>query len=442
MGGCAGILVGHPFDTVKVHLQTQDFRNPKYRSTFHCFQSIIKKESFSGLYRGMSSPLGGVAIINAIVFGVYGNVQRRMAHPESLTSHFMAGALAGLAQSFVCSPMELAKSRVQIQNSAAAYSSPLQCLLQIARTEGIRGVYRGLGITVAREMPGLGVYFVSYEMLTRTTSSEPISTLHVLLAGGLAGSISWVAIYPLDVLKSRLQVDSSGRYQGLLDCYRQSIREEGYSFLARGLNSTLLRAFPMNAATFGVVTWIFRLAGVGSPDDSGYYVAGEYELQQSSVRLQHPVAEDVWSIRLSGLWDNWDRRDKHLKGLFHWSKLMMHNRNGHFFLGQQNKGDSSTGDTPRGLVSLFINGDIKKTLGEGANDGKEIKSSEGSITKLDLSIVRPMPCLSEFQFENELEKTEETEEIEDSVLLIPEVPKEMDDAIVKSDVDKEHRTSG
>ncbi len=51
-----------------------------------------------GLYRGMSSPLAGVAAINAITFGVYGNVLRRMEDPSSVTSVTMAGAAAGLVQ--------------------------------------------------------------------------------------------------------------------------------------------------------------------------------------------------------------------------------------------------------------------------------------------------------------------------------------------------------
>lgn len=103
--------MGHPLDTVKVHLQIQDPNNPKYRGSLHCLQKLVKIEGVRGVYRGMSSPLAGVAAINAIVFGVYGNVQRNLSEPDSLISHFLAGGTAGLAQSIFCSPMELAKTR-------------------------------------------------------------------------------------------------------------------------------------------------------------------------------------------------------------------------------------------------------------------------------------------------------------------------------------------
>lgn len=68
-----------------------------------------------GLFKGMSSPMASVAVINAMIFGVYGNVQRRMDDPNSFQSHAIAGSVAGAVQSIVCSPMELVKTRIQIQ---------------------------------------------------------------------------------------------------------------------------------------------------------------------------------------------------------------------------------------------------------------------------------------------------------------------------------------
>ena len=50
------------------------------------------------MYRGVNSPLAGVAAINAICFGVYGNVNRRLANPESLSSVTIAGMASGFVQ--------------------------------------------------------------------------------------------------------------------------------------------------------------------------------------------------------------------------------------------------------------------------------------------------------------------------------------------------------
>ncbi|KAG0718752.1 Mitochondrial basic amino acids transporter [Chionoecetes opilio] len=283
LGGCAGVAVGHPFDTVKVRLQTQDFHNPKYRGTWHCITDTIKHESLRGLYKGMSSPMAGVAFVNAIVFGVHGNMVKHIQNPDSLRSQVLCGATAGLSQSIVSSPMELVKTRVQLQTESCvttkslscaasssstvinsrSYASPMDCIKKIVTTEGWRGMFRGQFVTILRDVPGFATYFLSYEYLTRMWASADgsVSPAAVLAGGGFAGAFSWVCTYPIDVVKSRLQADGIGgvnKYRGIADCLKASIASEGAGVLFRGLNSSLLRAFPSNAATFAVVTWTMK----------------------------------------------------------------------------------------------------------------------------------------------------------------------------------------
>ncbi|KAJ8982882.1 hypothetical protein NQ317_004312, partial [Molorchus minor] len=255
VGGVAGVIVGHPLDTVKVHLQTQDLHNPKYRGTVHCLRSIISKEGIRGVYRGVTSPLLGVAGINAIVFGVYGNVQRKLSNPDSLASHALAGGTAGLFQSFICSPMELAKSRLQVGDPIS--KGPLECLMRIYTNEGFRGVFRGGGLTIGREVPSFAIYFFTYEMLTKTDSNMPVSTWGMLLAGGLAGVASWTVTYPIDMIKSRIQVDEVHRLPGLLE--KKPYGAVAFPACLGGLTPTIIRAFPVNAVIFTVVAWTMRI---------------------------------------------------------------------------------------------------------------------------------------------------------------------------------------
>ncbi|XP_043088421.1 mitochondrial basic amino acids transporter isoform X1 [Puntigrus tetrazona] len=265
IGGAAGVLVGHPFDTVKVRLQVQSVDKPLYRGTYHCFQSIVRQESVSGLYKGLGSPMMGLTFINAIVFGVQGNAMRMLGADTPL-HQFLAGASAGLIQSVICCPMELAKTRMQMQGtgeksaSRKMYRNSLDCLVRIYRKEGVRGINRGMVTTVIRETPGFGVYFLAYDTLTRALGCDADDGYIIpklLLAGGMSGMASWISTYPVDVIKSRLQADGVGganRYNGIVDCIRQSWRREGWRTFTRGLTSTLLRAFPVNATTFATVT--------------------------------------------------------------------------------------------------------------------------------------------------------------------------------------------
>lgn len=87
------------------------------------------------------------------------------------------------------------------------------------------------------------------------------TAFYTLMAGGIAGTFSWLISFPIDVVKSRLQVDGidgNPRYKNAIDCVRISHKEEGLSFLTRGLNSTLMRAFPMNAVCFLVVSYVMK----------------------------------------------------------------------------------------------------------------------------------------------------------------------------------------
>lgn len=305
-------MVGYPLDTIKVHLQTQDLKNPKYRGVWHCFTTIVKKESAFGLYKGMTSPLAGVAVVNALIFGVYGNVQKTLPgqwHP--LVNVFIAGASAGIVQSVICSPMELAKIRMQLQgdgngpkskvperfetktvphqrtrleirNAPMAvqdhYRNPFDCLRKIHRREGLRGVFRGYGITLTREIPGFGIYFVSYEWLCQVFrgqgSESQLGAFSILMAGGLSGVFSWVGAYPIDVVKTRIQTDGflgPKQYNSTIDCFVKSYQQEGMAAFTRGLTSTVLRAFPTNAATFLTVSLTFKFLGPvfeGQPTES------------------------------------------------------------------------------------------------------------------------------------------------------------------------------
>ncbi|XP_064623125.1 mitochondrial basic amino acids transporter-like [Lineus longissimus] len=276
-GGCAAVIVGHPFDTVKVRLQTQSPGAKLYRGTFDCFRKIVQKETAHGLYRGMASPLYGLAFINAVVFGVQGNVSRRLTNPNTLTSQAISGASAGFVQSFICSPMELAKTRVQVQGASLGeqkFKGPFDCLCKMYKAEGVKSLFRGLTLTICREIPGFSSYFVCYKYLCDKFSPvdpKMEKSIYVMLfAGGFAGVFSWISTYPIDLVKSRIQADGVNArpmYSGAIDCIKKSYNSEGPRGFFRGINSTLLRAFPVNAVTFVTVEIFLEWAKVNNDDN-------------------------------------------------------------------------------------------------------------------------------------------------------------------------------
>jgi hypothetical protein len=209
----------------------------------------------------------------------------------------------------------------------------------VVKSEGFRGVFRGLGTTICREVPGFGIYFVAYEFMTRSAGDhgEPrpqVSTFHMLLAGGFSGTLSWVLTYPIDVVKSRLQVDGMGgvyRYSGFMDCLKKSIQTEGYGVMTRGLTSTILRAFPTNAATFTVVTWVIRWTDAKHVENnSGHVIEELVDLtvpEMSKTPKLHKRSNDDarLEIKVFGFGENLEYKEKDMKNIFQWRKRMLQN---------------------------------------------------------------------------------------------------------------------
>jgi len=267
VSGCAGVLVSHPFDTVKVRLQTQGVNSQavrQYKGTWHCLTETVKHEKFRGLFKGMSSPLLGTAAWNAVVFGAYGNTVRFLAGSDISKQHdmrvvAMGGVASGIAQTVVICPLELTKTRLQIQQSKSStlYKGLLDCIYKVWRENGFKGLYKGMAPTICRDIVGFPTYFMMFELFCRMLakdgqSHDDLGPLSLVVAGGFAGALSWGVVFPPDVIKCRIQVDYDGRYNGMVDCIRKSFKQEGWNLFRRGLAPTMIRGFPMNAAIFSV----------------------------------------------------------------------------------------------------------------------------------------------------------------------------------------------
>lgn len=95
----------------------------------------------------------------------------------------------------------------------ANHRGPVSCVRHIIKVGGLRSLFAGTTVTIIREIPAYGVYMAAYVLLRRLATPEnrrdPVLALD-LLAGGFAGTLSWVTTMPIDVVKTRIQsVDPS-----------------------------------------------------------------------------------------------------------------------------------------------------------------------------------------------------------------------------------------
>ncbi|XP_071080406.1 solute carrier family 25 member 45-like [Haliotis cracherodii] len=273
MGGMVGLVVGHPFDTTKVQLQTQTTRT-KYRGTMDALKHIQSQGLARGFFRGMSWPLLSYGVINSVFFGVYGNTlqfMQRMRNELDRASYadiYVAGCVGGAAQLVIACPVDLCKVILQSQiphettagNKGPArvaspyFKGPLEAVMATVRQNGVSGCYRGLTVMAFRDVPSYGIYCAIYEYLTHVMHDRGLTDdqgiFASLIAGGTSGTVTWFSVMPFDVIKSRLQADLSGRYNSMVDCLKKTVKSEGLMALYKGTFVTCARAFPVNAATF------------------------------------------------------------------------------------------------------------------------------------------------------------------------------------------------
>lgn len=207
----------------------------------------------------------------SVQFGAFHYVRRafeaqntlKHSRPDlSYTQYYASGAFAGIANTVLSSPIEHIRIRLQTQPHGAnrLYSGPIDCMKKLSAHEGVlKGLYRGTAVTYLREAQAYGVWFTTFEYLMNSDAKrnnikrDQVSTLKVAFYGGLAGEALWIASYPFDVVKSKMQTDAFGegqKYKSMRDCFRQVWRAEGMGGFWRGIGPTLLRAMPVSAGTF------------------------------------------------------------------------------------------------------------------------------------------------------------------------------------------------
>jgi solute carrier family 25 carnitine/acylcarnitine transporter 20/29 len=271
VGGIAQVISGQPFDTVKVRLQTQ---SQEYNGTMDVVKRIIQKEGVSGFYKGTLTPLLGVGACVSVQFAALENMKRFLKGGSdqdlSLGKLFVAGASSGIANSVLSGPIEHVRTRLQVQTDSTGYKGPLDFAKKVYSDYGIRGIYKGQMITVLREICGYGIYFATYEglmqraMKLENKKRSEIEAWKQCSFGALSGYMLWIIIYPIDVIKSKIQTDSFGKpqFKSSIDCLRQTIAKQGVSGLYKGFAPCMLRAGPANAATFVAyemtMNWIGR----------------------------------------------------------------------------------------------------------------------------------------------------------------------------------------
>ncbi len=247
-GSIAGVIsdaMTHPIDTVRANMQYErGFSNLRYRSTFEAFKTLFRDR---GLYRGFGSVAATTIPAHGLYFAGFeiGTRWYQSFRPNhEFEAHLFGGLVADIAGSMVWVPADVIKQRVQL----SADKSSLAAAKRVMATEGLRGFYRGYWPALATYGPFVSIYFAMYEYM-KQSFKHPESVIAQVTCGSAAAIIASGLTNPLDVIKTRVQVDSLPAST----VFRTLMREEGVRALTKGMMARMSWIAP--SCAIGIVSY-------------------------------------------------------------------------------------------------------------------------------------------------------------------------------------------
>ena len=175
MAGSVETIVNCPFEVVKARIQAPQI-STVYGSSRVAVGEILQKEGLLALYKGFQPQLLRNIIWNGTYFSIIGYQQHKKkitgTHSQNqIWRDFCVGSLASAAGTFLSTPLDVVKSRMQnLPSVSPRYQNSLSALFQIYSEEGYQALFKGLGPRLLRLGPGGGIMFVVFDLCNRILS--------------------------------------------------------------------------------------------------------------------------------------------------------------------------------------------------------------------------------------------------------------------------------
>lgn len=253
IAGVTSQIVCHPMDTIRTRMQVD-----RYRSARHCFRHTMRVDGVRGLYKGLSAPLVAQGVYKAVIFSVQHQSasfmsDRGMFAPDSTALSAVSGGIAGAANAVFVTPVEFVRNRLQANYSRDCRTSPMMVVKEAISKYGIGSLFKGYLATVARDGPGVALYFSTFSTCRRLLSrAECNDTESLLFSSAFAGLAFWLWALPLDTAKTAIQASRNDAQSPSTIVRRLYVREGGIARFFRGWQVAYTRGIPGATVTLVV----------------------------------------------------------------------------------------------------------------------------------------------------------------------------------------------
>ncbi|KAJ5546651.1 hypothetical protein N7494_004236 [Penicillium frequentans] len=271
---CMAVLLSHPFDLIKVRMQT--VQNGAKEGFIRTGLHIVQSEGTRGLYHGLSAGFMRSLTYGTSRIALYEELKmsaKKSDQPLTVPRLAIMAAVSGFAGAIFGTPSDIANVRMQNDRSLAVqhrrnYKNVFDAWIQMKRHEGWRAFTQGLwtncfrsGIMTASQLASYDSFKRLLQSVAKTNEERPLIHFGAsVLASLVATSIS----SPMDVIRTQLM--SSSQKKSVLNIVRQLTRDEGFRWLFRGWTPSFIRLGPQTIATLVALEQhkrIYRLIKTG-----------------------------------------------------------------------------------------------------------------------------------------------------------------------------------
>ncbi|QPG73649.1 hypothetical protein FOA43_000961 [Brettanomyces nanus] len=277
--GFVTTVVSHPLDFIKLRMQLDVTSATQWQAFHRIYEDLMRSSSttasrtssrklIQSIYRGVGPNLVGSTAAWALYFTFYREYKNLMLdyhHSEHNDSNLNSGQYllcafeAGWTTSLITNPIWVIKTRMisTSRSTPGAYTSIWDGIKQIFIHEGFKGYYKGLSpalVNVSQGALQFSIYdtFKHHLILKEGQTERDLTTLEYLYASATSKMLATISLYPLQVIRSRLQVNSNKHMESVVYLVHKMATQEGLKGFYKGIVANLIRVVPATCITFTV----------------------------------------------------------------------------------------------------------------------------------------------------------------------------------------------